>query len=77
MEAPERVIRTYVLRLLVDRDEPDALRGFIHSVASGEQHSFADKSALLTLLRQMVWEDPASGDGPPDEAVDHPERSKP
>jgi len=71
-----RVIRTYVLRLLVDSGEPDALRGLVHSLARGEQHPFADGTSLLALLRRMAWEDPGSGDGPHDEATDHTERNE-
>ncbi len=70
-----RVIRTYVLRLLVDSDEPHALRGLVHSVASGEEHPFADGPTLLELLRQMAG-GAAWGDGPYDGATNHREGSE-
>jgi hypothetical protein len=53
-----RATRTFVVRLLVDPDEPQALRGRIHAVDSGEERPFADGLALLSVLSQM-----ASGTG--------------
>lgn len=47
-----RVIQTFVLRLLTNPDEPLALRGMLHAVASGEEQPFKDETALLALLRQ-------------------------
>jgi hypothetical protein len=78
MEASTRVIRTYVLRLLIDKGEPNTLRGAVQSVASGEEHPFADGPALLTLLHQMAGDVPGSGGCPHDETTDHhEERSEP
>jgi hypothetical protein len=48
-----RTIRTYILRLLVDTDEPHTMRGVIHAVADDEEQTFADGQALLTWLRRM------------------------
>lgn len=45
---------TYILRLLLDSDDRDALRGALRSVAHGEELTFASEAALLTLLRQMA-----------------------
>jgi hypothetical protein len=48
-----RTIQTYILRLLMDTEEPHALRGVIRAVANDEEHAFADEPALLYLLRRM------------------------
>jgi hypothetical protein len=48
-----RTTLTFVLRLLVDTDDPQALRGMIRTVGSAE-HTFADEQTLLALLRQMM-----------------------
>lgn len=49
-----RTRQTFVLHLLADPEEPKALRGRIHAVASGEEQPFADGPTLLALLQQMV-----------------------
>ncbi len=49
-----RTRQTFVLHLLADPDEPEALRGLIHAVASGEEQVFSGGPALLALLRRMV-----------------------
>jgi hypothetical protein len=77
MAVSERVIRTYVLRLLVDRDQPRALRGLVHSVASGAEHPFPDGAALLELLCRMADEAPARAGGPPAEPTRPMEGSEP
>jgi hypothetical protein len=43
----------FVISLLVDTDEPQALRGSIRSVTSAEEHAFADEQSLVALLRQI------------------------
>lgn len=48
-----RTIKTYILRLLVDTDEPQVLRGTVRAVAGDDEHPFADGPSLLTLLRQI------------------------
>jgi len=48
-----RMMRTYILRLLVDAEEPHTLRGVIRTVTDGTEQSFADGQALLALLRRM------------------------
>jgi hypothetical protein len=45
-----RTIRTFILRLLVDIDEPQTLRGMLRSVVDNEEHSFTDEQSLLALL---------------------------
>jgi hypothetical protein len=49
-----RTTHTFVLRLLVDTDEPYQLRGALHSVVDDANHPFADVQALLDLLRRMA-----------------------
>jgi hypothetical protein len=49
-----RTIQTYILRLLVDMEEPRALRGTIRAVARDEEEAFADGQALLDLLRPVT-----------------------
>jgi len=51
-----RVIRTFILRLLVNSSEPDALRGALQPVPEGEAQSFADEQGLLALLRRLTGE---------------------
>jgi len=60
-----RMIHTFVLRLLVDTDDPQALRGALRAVGGAEEHTFADGQTLLALLRQMTKEVTDAG---------HPER---
>ncbi len=49
-----RTIQTFVLRLLVDEDEPNTLRGSLRSVATDEENVFSDAQVLLRLLRQAI-----------------------
>ena len=49
-----RTIRTFILRLLEDTDDPQALRGMIRAIAGAEEHTFADGPTLLALLLQMM-----------------------
>ncbi|MCX7682400.1 MAG: hypothetical protein N2508_10660 [Anaerolineae bacterium] len=49
-----RTTQTFVLHLLTDTDEPQALRGTLRLVASGEEVTFTDGPALLTLLCRMA-----------------------
>lgn len=45
-----RTVQTFILRLLVDPAEPDALRGALQPVPEGEAQPFIDEKALLALL---------------------------
>jgi hypothetical protein len=45
-----RTIRTFVIRLLVDTDEPSELRGTVRCIAGTEERPFADAASLLALL---------------------------
>lgn len=49
-----RTRQTFVLHLLADPEEPEALRGLIHAVASGEEQPFSGDPALLALLHRMA-----------------------
>jgi len=49
-----RVIRTFILRLLVDPDEPETLRGDLRPLPEGEAQPFPDEQALLALLRRLA-----------------------
>ena len=49
-----RTTLTFVVRLLVDTDDPHALRGMIRAVGSAEEHMFADGQTLLALLHQIT-----------------------
>lgn len=46
-----RTARTFILRLLLDSDDPTALRGALRAVDAAEEHTFADAGRLLALLR--------------------------
>ena len=48
-----RAIRTLILRLLVDSDQPQAVRGVVQAVADDEQHYFTDEQGLLALLQRL------------------------
>jgi hypothetical protein len=54
VEGNVRTIQTFVLRLLVDMNEPQQLRGSLHSVADNADHPFANAQVLLDLLRQIM-----------------------
>ena len=48
-----RKIQTFILRLLMDTEESQALRGAVRFVSNAEEHTFADGQSLLALLRRM------------------------
>ena len=48
-----RAIRTIILRLLIDPEQPHALRGVLHAVEEETKHPFADAPSLLALLEQI------------------------
>ncbi len=41
----------FILRLLIDENDPDGLRGVLRNVTSGEEQSFSSEKGLLELLR--------------------------
>jgi len=58
-----RTIRTFILRLLVNPAEPEALRGDLRPIPEGEAQPFPDEQALLALLRRLVVESPRKAQG--------------
>jgi len=62
-----RVIRTFILRLLVNSAGPEALRGDLRAMPEGEAQPFPDEQALLALLRQLVVESPQKARGKVDD----------
>jgi hypothetical protein len=61
-----RAIRTFILRLLIDPEDPHACRGAIQTLAGDEEYPFASETALLTLVRRIAQPD---GEGPPCEEI--------
>ncbi len=49
-----RIIRTFILRLLVDADEPGRLRGVLQPMPDGEARPFTDADELLAALRRAL-----------------------
>ncbi len=49
-----RTTRTFILRLLVDSEDPTALRGALHAVGELHERAFASPARLLELLQQMA-----------------------
>ena len=47
-------VQTFILRLLIDPAEPDALRGALRPMPEGEPCPFTDGQALLACLRQLA-----------------------
>lgn len=68
-----RATLTFVLRLLLDTSEPEALRGVLQSVASSEEHPFSSADSLLKLLRlsQSDWLQETMGAQKPVSDEDH------
>lgn len=50
-------MRTFVLRILVDETDPEALRGVLRSIADGEERPFESQQNFLELLRAACSED--------------------
>lgn len=49
-----RITQTYILRLLVDPEQPCELRGVLQCVADNSEYTFADAEALLAQLRYIA-----------------------
>jgi len=56
-----RIIRTFILRLLVDTESP-LLRGTVRAVEEDVEWPFVGEEALLALVREMVRSCPGEGD---------------
>ncbi len=48
-----RILKTFVLRLLIDSETPTTLRGAIRAIANDEEYTFTDGQTLLALLQQI------------------------
>ena len=49
-----RTIQSFILRLLVDADRPDTLRGSLRSVSDDAEQSFTDDAMLIDLLHRWL-----------------------
>ncbi len=49
-----RTVRILILRLLIDKDAPEALRGTVQRVTDSQAQPFATEQALLSLLHQWA-----------------------
>ena len=49
-----RTIQSFLLRLLVDTDQPEALHGVLRCVSDDTDQPFADEATLVDLLRRRV-----------------------
>ena len=47
-----RTTRTFILRLLVDSEEPARIRGALRPVAHDEELAFSEEQSLLSLIRE-------------------------
>ncbi len=50
----------YVLRLLIDENNPEGLRGVLRNVISGDEQSFSNEQGLIELLHHQPALPPAS-----------------
>jgi hypothetical protein len=48
-----RITAVFIVRLLVDEAEPDAVRGIVRRVSEEDEHAFSNASRLLELLRSL------------------------
>lgn len=49
-----RTIQTFILRLLIDPDEPEVLRGALQPVPEGDSQPFVGEQELLTILHHLI-----------------------
>jgi hypothetical protein len=49
-----RTTHSFLLRLLIDSDDPSALRGVIRSIVDANEQPFGDAQELIAALRQMI-----------------------
>jgi len=47
-------IQTFILRLVVDTNQPDRVRGSLQIVGEDGSYPFADGQALLVILRDWI-----------------------
>jgi hypothetical protein len=68
-----RATETFILRLFIDDEDPQALRGSIHCVAKNEGYTFTGEQTLLEILRSLAFQlperledfEPGPGESPP------------
>jgi hypothetical protein len=48
------ITQTFILRLFVDLEAPEMLRGSLQAITGKEACTFTNEQALLVLLRQMT-----------------------
>jgi hypothetical protein len=58
-----RIVQTFILRLLVDTEHVDELRGALCAVAGGAEYPFVDEESLLAILRELVRAAPRPANG--------------
>ena len=51
-----RLTQTIILRILIDSETPEELRGTLRSISSDQEHTFANEQSLLECLRQICQE---------------------
>jgi hypothetical protein len=49
-----RTIQSFILRLLVDADQPEALHGVLRCVSDDTEQAFTDETTLVNLLRRWL-----------------------
>jgi hypothetical protein len=49
-----RTTQTFILRLFVDTEADQALRGALQAISDNEVHTFTDEQALLALLHRIT-----------------------
>ncbi len=49
-----RTIQSFILRLLVDADQPDTLHGSLRCVNDDTEQTFTDEAMLIAVLRRWV-----------------------
>jgi hypothetical protein len=49
-----RLLKTFILRVLVDNSVPHALRGSLQDVNTRESHPFIGEAPLISLLQDLL-----------------------
>jgi len=49
-----RTTKTFILRLLINSDDPGTLRGAVQQMPEGQVRQFTDGQALLASLQQLA-----------------------
>lgn len=61
------IVRTFILRLFIDLDSQDSLRGSVQAILEKEALPFANEQMLGAVLRQLIAEAAMDRDRPADE----------